>query len=526
MNHEPAALDRRAAEAQPRPPARLKLDELTSDDLDRLYRERDQARQHAAAIAAQRDRLRTRMNTLADRWDHALPVDKPYAQTLRAEISVAPFDPDGAMAVREYTERGRRLWVFRCWGTEACDGWLGLGHHTQTSALLERERHVAEEHAEPTAEGRLSHLQATSAAAGRLLTRTTDERDQLRAERDAARATNRRLNLRSQKLESELATYRRAVDQWEISDAHAYVPLHTVAAIAKAAGLEVPARWEPHYQRVERITAERDSLGREADRLRKDWVEMRTRAEHAEAALARVRAECERITQLPPVANNSGRTDTFDCGARWTIRMIRSALDHPAPVSDSPPIVGLWAPVCPPHQDGAECPCPPSCDCCKPEPAPVSGPATTQATDTTAARTARIRSLTLPAPGRQLAPHISRRLPGILHLGHRPTSLDMALIAEAADVSVDWLLYGDAGTPAPDRAGLREQPAPTVDRQTAAVLAALHRSAEADVSRVIDLYERWVKAGPPPLGVILARWWDMRLAELHTAILNPAKEQS
>ena len=405
MNHEPAALDRRAAEAQPRPPARLKLDELTSDDLDRLYRERDQARQHAAAIAAQRDRLRTRMNTLADRWDHALPVDKPYAHTLRAKISVAPFDPDGAMTVREYTERGRRLWVFRCWGTEACDGWLGLGHHTQTSALLERERHVAEEHAEPTAEGRLSHLQATSAAAGRLLTRTTDERDQLRAERDAARATNRRLNLRSQKLESELATYRRAVDQWEISDAHAYVPLHTVAAIAKAAGLEVPARWEPHYQRVERITAERDSLGREADRLRKDWVEMRTRAEHAEAALARVRAECERITQLPPVANNSGRTDTFDCGARWTIRMIRSALDQPTP---------------------------------------GPGPAAAQATDT---------------------------------------------------------------------------------EKTARVFAALHRSAEADVTRVIDLYERWVKAGPPPLGAPLARWWDMRLAELHTAILNPATEQ-
>jgi hypothetical protein len=132
---------------------------------------------------------------------------------------------------------------------------------------------------------------------------------------------------------------------------------------------------------------------------------MRTRAEHAEAALARVRAECERITQLPPVANNSGRTDTFDCGARWTIRMIRSALDQPTP---------------------------------------GPGPAAAQATDT---------------------------------------------------------------------------------EKTARVFAALHRSAEADVTRVIDLYERWVKAGPPPLGAPLARWWDMRLAELHTAILNPATEQ-
>lgn len=47
---------------------------------------------------------------------------------------------------------------------------------------------------------------------------------------------------------------------------------------------------------------------------------------------------------------------------------------------------------------------------------------------------------------------------------------------------------------------------PAVDRQTAVVLAALHRSAEADVTRVIDLYERWVKAGPPPIGAALSRW--------------------
>lgn len=122
---------------------------INDAELDALYRERDEARQHAATIAAQRDRLRQRMNNLADRWDTALAVDKPYARTLRNEISVAPFDPDGAMTVREYTERGQHLWAFRCWGTDTCDGWLGLGHHTQTSALLERERHVAEAHKEP-----------------------------------------------------------------------------------------------------------------------------------------------------------------------------------------------------------------------------------------------------------------------------------------------------------------------------------------------------------------------------------------
>jgi hypothetical protein len=121
---------------------------ITSDALDQLYADLDQARQHASAIAAQRDRLRQRMNTLADRWDHALAPDKPYARTLREEISCAPFDPEGAMTVQEYTERGRRLWAFRCWGTDTCDGWLGLEHPTQTSALAERERHVAEAHVE------------------------------------------------------------------------------------------------------------------------------------------------------------------------------------------------------------------------------------------------------------------------------------------------------------------------------------------------------------------------------------------
>lgn len=42
-------------------------------------------------------------------------------------------------------------------------------------------------------------------------------------------------------------------------------------------------------------------------------------------------------------------------------------------------------------------------------------------------------------------------------------------------------------------------------------------------TRVTALYEQWVKAGPPPLGVSLARWWDKRLVELRNAI-NTVKE--
>ena len=66
--------------------------------------------------------------------------------------------------------------------------------------------------------------------------------------------------------------------------------------------------------------------------------------------------------------------------------------------------------------------------------------------------------------------------------------------------------------------------AATEHETTARVFAALHRSAEQDVTRVIDLYEQWVKAGPPPLGTPTSRWWDRRLAELHNTIRPPTNQ--
>lgn len=55
----------------------------------------------------------------------------------------------------------------------------------------------------------------------------------------------------------------------------------------------------------------------------------------------------------------------------------------------------------------------------------------------------------------------------------------------------------------------------------ARITATLARMSDAAVQRVIDLYERWVKAGPPPLGTSVSRWWDARLVELHDAVLPP-----
>lgn len=48
---------------------------------------------------------------------------------------------------------------------------------------------------------------------------------------------------------------------------------------------------------------------------------------------------------------------------------------------------------------------------------------------------------------------------------------------------------------------------------------------DADMRRVTALYERWLAAGPPPLGTLMSRWWDARLVELHEAI-QPPDEQS
>lgn len=53
------------------------------------------------------------------------------------------------------------------------------------------------------------------------------------------------------------------------------------------------------------------------------------------------------------------------------------------------------------------------------------------------------------------------------------------------------------------------------------ITAAPARDSEATVQRVIDLYEQWVKAGPPRLGTSINREWDRRLAELHNAV-HPA----
>jgi hypothetical protein len=57
-------------------------------------------------------------------------------------------------------------------------------------------------------------------------------------------------------------------------------------------------------------------------------------------------------------------------------------------------------------------------------------------------------------------------------------------------------------------------------------LAEMLVTAQAAIERVTDLQAQWLAAGPPPLGVPLARWWDARLVELHKAIHEGAEQSA
>ncbi|MET9813192.1 hypothetical protein [Streptomyces sp. NPDC006355] len=79
---------------------------------------------------------------------------------------------------------------------------------------------------------------------------TSDQLDELYA-------TNQRLNRRAQRLESELAAYRRAVTQWEISERGTYIPHSSLRAIGKASGVDIlgSVRHLKHFQRAEQAEA-------------------------------------------------------------------------------------------------------------------------------------------------------------------------------------------------------------------------------------------------------------------------------
>ncbi|MFB8182572.1 hypothetical protein ACFC8N_42615 [Streptomyces sp. NPDC055966] len=84
-----------------------------------------------------------------------------------------------------------------------------------------------------------------------------------------ARATNQRLNYEKQRLESELAAYRRAVGQWEVSERGTYIPHSSLRVIGKACGVDIlgTVRHLKHFERVEQAEAAIERVRQLHDRL-------------------------------------------------------------------------------------------------------------------------------------------------------------------------------------------------------------------------------------------------------------------
>lgn len=159
----------------------------------------------------------------------------------------------------------------------------------------------------------LDDYQAAVAAA--VLPATTNHDTDTSAELETARATNQRLNREKQRLESELATYRRAVAQWEINERGTYIPHSSLRAIGLASGRDIlgSVRHLKHFERVEeaeeaneQLRAERAAaLHEAADRAEIVALRLRLKNDYGAANGAH-----EVTTELRRVADETAATET------------------------------------------------------------------------------------------------------------------------------------------------------------------------------------------------------------------------
>lgn len=142
--------------------------------------------------------------------------------------------------------------------TERSDFALQVGHYERRweSTVVEARRQAARADA---AEAEVAKTRASTGRRRAVLRATAEENSRLRDKLAQARETVRRLNYRAQQAESTVATITRAARDWQFTERGTYMPLRSLAAIARVAGRPVPdGRFELHYQRVEHLQAELD----------------------------------------------------------------------------------------------------------------------------------------------------------------------------------------------------------------------------------------------------------------------------
>lgn len=105
--------------------------------------------------------------TQATKPGHVITIEGDPATAHEAirQMDTDTTNPHTGLVVQPYRDHGEQKWVFRCWGTDTCDGWLSLDHHSEQSAQRARDRHVTEEHGAPesTATGATKPVQQTDA---------------------------------------------------------------------------------------------------------------------------------------------------------------------------------------------------------------------------------------------------------------------------------------------------------------------------------------------------------------------------
>jgi hypothetical protein len=121
-------------------------------DLDVLERVVRRARRAEAAIARVRAECALIEQDMQGSEDDGM---RTALIRILAALDEPTFGPAATQATEPHTglvvqpyrnDQGQPAWVFRCWGTDTCDGWLSLDHTSQQSAERARDRHVTEEH--------------------------------------------------------------------------------------------------------------------------------------------------------------------------------------------------------------------------------------------------------------------------------------------------------------------------------------------------------------------------------------------